>query len=510
MRFEIKFCNNNLIKFRHFIKTCNKIFNKSGIIMTIIKDNRITVVPDPFNISDPFKVDSCSAETLKLYHNYFFLEYFLIPKTENSQKNSTFLSMTYNSTKSEDNKYVNLSKGETAFTFRISRDELTKLNELLQTNFQTSNELTILATKIPEFIKKKIEGLNYKIFLSLYDKQKNATKCGILFKPLKRPYEITDYEEIMEGSENKYLGKFLYNNSIKTKIIKKLAAHANRSFTKAIYLYFYKENDMKEKNIKSYFFLTSYPHYISFGNYIQEEENEEEFKIIHKIGINSLLLTRMLKNFNSDANNPDFMSVWTKGLVVKTNFTLKSNFEEGEGNNENNFFDNDVQNPQNENEDEGEDRSYMQIKSFMFFEKEDEILNFEKIDINDGIAKKKYVLNLIENNVEDTHDELNKSLELTDIDGVVYRGNNSLMDEDGEDIDDENNDDKSNDNNDNSEDEIAEKKGKGKKRKKEINQENDEEDDKNVSIENIDDNDDESNADDKKKYKKNKKQKKHK
>ena len=218
----------------------------------------------------------------------------------------------------------------------------------------------------------------------------------------------------------------------------------------------------------------------------------------------------MLKNFNSYANNPDFMSVWTKGLVVKTNFTLKSNFEEGQDNNENNFFDNDVQNPQNENEDEGEDRSYMQIKSFMFFEKEDEILNFEKIDINDGIAKKKYVLNLIENNVEDTHDELNKSLELTDIDGVVYRGNNSLMDEDGEDIDDENNDDKSNDNNDNSEDEIAEKKGKGKKRKKEINQENDEKDDKNVSIENIDDNDDESNDDDKKKSRKNKKQKKHK
>ena len=64
----------------------------------------------------------------------------------------------------------------------------------------------------------------------------------------------------------------------------------------------------------------------------------------------------------------------------------------------------------------------------------------EGIDINDGLAKKNFVNKLIENDVDEKHEELNKSLDLSDITGVVYRGDNSFMDEEEElNDDDENN-----------------------------------------------------------------------
>ena len=475
--------------------------------MTIIKGERIKVVPDPFNISDKFNHDLCTSETLKIYKYYFFLEYFLIPVSKDSQKNSTFLSLSLQTTKDESNNHLNPAYENKVVSFRISKEELNKLNELLQTNFQASNQLIIRATKIPEFIKNKYEGINYtKGFLTLSDKPENATKSGILFKPFKNPYVIVDYEEDGEEDENKYLGKLLYSNKIKTKIIKKLACQANKSFNKTIYLYFYKENDLNENNIKSYFFLSNYPHYLNFGKYIQEEKNEEEYKYIHKIQTNSEVLTKILKNFSSDINNPDFISVWTKGLVIKTNFVLKLNYNEVENNNENN---NENQNSQNENDQDEESKSYMQIKAFMFFDNIAENINFEGIDINDGKAKKNFIVNLIQNNVDENHNELNKSIELSDKEGVVWRGNNNLMDEEEDDDDDyKNNEDNINDiskDNDDEDNEIQEKKEKVNIKKKKVKEEINEDNDKNNSD---DDNDnDKSHDNERKQYRKNKKQK---
>ena len=83
------------------------------------------------------------------------MEYFLIPVSKDSQKNSTFLSLSLQTTKDESNNHLNPAYENKVVSFRISKEELNKLNELLQTNFQASNQLIIRATKIPEFIKNK-------------------------------------------------------------------------------------------------------------------------------------------------------------------------------------------------------------------------------------------------------------------------------------------------------------------------------------------------------------------
>jgi hypothetical protein len=54
MKFKIEFSGNNLLKFRSFIRMCNKIFTKTGIVMTIVKNEHIRVAADPFNITDKF------------------------------------------------------------------------------------------------------------------------------------------------------------------------------------------------------------------------------------------------------------------------------------------------------------------------------------------------------------------------------------------------------------------------------------------------------------------------
>jgi hypothetical protein len=90
MKFLIEFSGNNLIKFRSFIRMCYKVFTKSGIIMTIIKNLNIRVAPDPFNISNKFHHELCATESLNLYKYSIFIEYPLIPANDNSQKNSTF------------------------------------------------------------------------------------------------------------------------------------------------------------------------------------------------------------------------------------------------------------------------------------------------------------------------------------------------------------------------------------------------------------------------------------
>ena len=479
MKFLIEFSGNNLIKFRSFIRMCYKVFTKSGIIMTIIKNLNIRVAPDPFNISNKFHHELCATESLNLYKYSIFIEYPLIPANDNSQKNSTFNKLELKTTKNENNSNaINSDQENRVLSFRISNDELKKLNELLQTNFISADQITLKADKISEFLKIKLEAQNYtNACLTIFDKQTNSTKSVILFKPMRKPYLIIDYEDDdeMEDGENKLLGKFIYSNIIRTRIIKKFGTLVQKNFNKIINLYLYKVNDTKEKNIKSYLLFSYLSNCIYLGKYIQNEENNinpEEYKNIYKIQINSDLLIRILRNFNNDMNNPDYISVWSKGVVFKTYYRLRYNFDD----NENNQGENNEQNFENEDENNEDDRSYMIIKAFNIFEKNTEVLTFEGINIDDGYEKKKYILNLIENNVDDKHEELNKSLELSDIEGGdIFRGNNSFMDEE----EDENI-------NEDEEEDIGEiiKKKKKKKMKKKLSENNDDENLDNISEDN--------------------------
>ena len=466
MKFKIEFSGNNLLKFRSFIRMCNKIFTKTGIVMTIVKNEHIRVAADPFNITDKFEHNNCTSETLEIYKNFIFVEYTLIPSTNNSQKNSTYntieLKMSNKNKNSNDNFPIN-----EILTFRITRDQLNKLNDLLHTDFLSADQLTLKATNLPDFMKKKLETQNISYcYLSIFDKPVNSTKSGILFIPLKKFFEIRDNEDDMDDSENKVLGNFLFSEIIKTKILRKFASLASKTSNKMITLYLYKENDLKENNTKSYLYFSYLANSINLGKYIQNEENisnSEEFDNIYKLQINSEILLKVLKNFGNDINNPDFISVWTNGLVFKTHFTLR--YEE-DNNQENNFFENEEGNDNYDNENNEETLSYMAIKAFTYTEKNVEILKFENLNSNDGIEKRKYILNLIDNNIDDKHDELNKSLDLSDIeDAEIFRNNNIMEEEEDE--------------NEDMDDEIEQNNNKGKKNKnknknKDVSEDNDE------------------------------------
>lgn len=470
MKFQIEFSSTNLLKFRLFIKMCCKTFSKSGIIMTITDGEHIRVVADPFNISDQFNRDFCITKSIELYKNYIFIEYPLIPMNNNSAKNSTFNTLIIRISKDEDSDKI--------LTFRLDHEQLEKLNDLLQTNFLSSDQITIKACPTPDFIKKKVINCS-KCYLTIFDNSKNSTKSGILFKSLKKPYIINDYEDEMENGENKLLGKYLFSSIIRTKIIKRFALLASKNSNKNMNLYLYKENDLKEGNIKSFLYFSYFSNSFYIGRYVHNDEksDEDQFKNIHKIPISSDILLKILKNFNDDINNPDFISVWTKGFVFKTNFTLKY---EDENNEQNNYEENENL-ILNEIANEVENRSYMLIKAFKIFEKEAEILKFENLNGEDGLEKRKYILNMIENNVDEKHDdELNKSLDLSDIeDGDIFRGNNSLMNEDDEEeeieeeIDDKNKKRKNkNKKKDESEDNYSNEEDKNKKSRKKSNKTN--------------------------------------
>ena len=339
---------------------------------------------------------------------------------------------------------------------------------LLQYDFSSAEQITIKATEIPGFIKNTEEAKNYNGYLILYGTDKNSMTSGILFKPMTKPYLINDYEDDyeIEDGENKMLGKFLFSDTIKTKLIKKFAAIRNQNFNKLMDLYLYKDDDKKDKTIKSFLYFTFFGNSVYFGKYINNEEKNlspEDFKNIYKIQISSEILTKTLKNFGIIANNPDYISVWTKGIVFKTYYQTRNNFDE-----------NNAENNEQNSENEG-DIKYMIVKAFYILEKNPEILAFEGINIEDSYEKKKFIENLIENNVDDKHEELNKSLELNDIDdGVVFRGNNSFMDEDE---DEKNNDD------DEEEEDISEIIKKKKKQKnKKINEKNNNDSDLDLDV----------------------------
>ena len=81
----------------------------------------------------------------------------------------------------------------------------------------------------------------------------------------------------------------------------------------------------------------------------------------------------------------------------------------------------------------------MKIKAIYFFEKEVEIIQYKNKNENTekyNIEKKKFVMNLIKNSIDDKHEEINKSMDLSldDIGGKdIYRDNSDLLFDEDED-----------------------------------------------------------------------------
>ena len=493
MKFLIEFTQLNLVKFRSFIRLCNKTFSKSGIIMTIEKNSSIRVAPDPFSISDKFQKDYFETKVIEIYKYFAFIDYPLIPPIP-PIKHSTYHSMDLKLTEKYKNQNNNILIQEDDFlkknilvTFRISREELNKLDDLLQTNFLDSDHLTIKATAKPDFMNIE-ESKNYSnAFLSIFDKPTNAIKSGILFKPLKVPFSIKDYEDFDSEIEkedkcqgtNIFLGDFLFGSYIKSKLFKKYCAMANKNVNKNLIIYNFKQRDPEEKADKNNLIISYLNNSFCLGYYlntnltneeINYKKNIEQFKKIYKITINSDILLKMLKHFKNDDDNPDYLAIWTKALVMKTDYFMTNNFDVNENNNKNNnIFSIDGEEnscEQEQNSEEGvHNIFYMRLKTFIYYLKDTELLDYCEKDDENSMIKKEYVLNLIDNNIDDKHEELNKSFELSynDIkDSDYYRGNeNDLFFEEEEDNDVSNNED-----NDEKEKKKVQKKKKNKKNKK--------------------------------------------
>ena len=461
MKFLIEFSESNLQKFRNFIKLCNKTFTKSGIIMTIEKNMYIRVAPDPFSISEKFERDYFETKIMEIYKNFTFIQYVLIPISQ-SKKNSTYNKLELKvSNKNNNNNNINQNKdslNENIITFRIALEELNKLNELLQTNFLFSNQLTIKAAAKPDFMNNE-ESKNYSnTYLSIFDKPKNSIKSGILFKPLKYCFRIIDYEdeEYIESENNNIianLGNHLFCSIIKSKFFKKFCTMASKNFNKIMDIYTFKQRDLKEKTDKNHLIISYLNNSFSIGYFLSNNFNLnipnnviniEEFKKIYKIKINSEILLKLLKNFNFENDNPDLISIWTKGLVMKTEFFLNNTFEDIENINNNNYIDNnDGEDNFFEEENSENAISFMSIKSLIYYTNPIEIIDYDENNDEKLISKKKYVLDLIDNNIDDMHEELNKSVDYSiDNDDIkekeIYKLESQYLDDEDE-IEKENN-----------------------------------------------------------------------
>ena len=498
MKFLIEFNQQSLAKFRSFIRLCNKSFSKSGIIMTISKDYRIRVAPDPFSISDKFQQDYFETKVIEIYKYFVFIDYPLIPPVP-PLKNSTYHSLDLKITEKYHNHNNNILIQDDDYlnegivvTFRISREELNKLDDLLQTNFLYSNHLTIKATAKPDFMNIE-ESKNYSnAFLSIFDKPTNAIKSGILFKPLKVPISIRDYEEYdkevndEDNDEKEYvknLGSFLFGSPIKSKLLKKYCTMANKNFNKDLIIYNFRQRNLEEKTDKNNLIISYLNNSFSLGYYlktnltnedINNDKNLEIFKKINKIVINSDILLKMLKNFKNDDKNPDYLEIWSKALVMKTDFFMTNNIDESENNNNknNNIFGNDGEEnsyEQDQNSEDGEPNlSYMTLKTIFYYSQEPEVKYYEKDDENSMITKQ-YVLDLIDNNIDDKHEELNKSIDLSyneSKDNEIYRGDedNLFFEEEEE----EDNDISNKEDNNEEQKKKVKKKNKNKKNKKKL------------------------------------------
>ena len=414
----MEFSGNTIIKFCDFIYMCNKIFKKTGVIMTLREDSNIRVAPDPYDIQhSSFNHNECAVDSIKAYKHLTFVEYPLIKASENSSKNATYnkleleianLNLIGNGNKIE---HKNEDK---LVSFRIELKQLKDLNDKLQDFFLNRETITLKA----EPLGKSDKGYPNACLSLISKTQKDSLKSFIYFKPIKKYYKITDYEDEVEtqNGENQLLGKYLSSCTANTMQMKKFLMLTRDNFCKLINLYLYKENDKKEKTIKSHLFFSYLSNYLYFGEYINNEKiDSEEFEIIYNIKVNAEMLIKILENFNYNPNNLDYISVYSKGLIFKANFKEKNNEE------------NKIQNSQNDENIE-EKRDYMIVKTLYLLDRNIEILNFKGIDIDDGWAKKKYVLKIIKNDIDEKHEELNNnSFDSNYIDDEV---NNSLIDED--------------------------------------------------------------------------------
>ena len=447
----MEFSHLNLSKFRQFIKLCCKTFIKTGIIMTI-ENKKIRVAPDPFSISDQFDHSSFETKVMEIYKNFTFIEYPLISQKESS-KNSTYNILELKIRQNNENNFnQNNHSLNGKITFRIAKEEFIELNNLLNNNFISSNELTIKAAKKPDLPKKE-ESKNYSnAYLSIYDKSKNSTKSGILFKPLKRSKDIYDYEDGegvvnsdsqgIEVLSNVNLGNHLYSSQIKSKFLKKFCSMATNKFNKNIYIYTFIEKESgnifnQNHLIFSYLnneFCTGC--YINNNSYMNDSNNStylQELKKIYKITINSEILIKLLKNFNNDQNNPDYISLWDKGLVLKTDYALENEIVQNENNANKEGIKNLFGKEQEEiSDNEENDIKYIILKSLIYYQNNVEVIEYDENEDENNISKKEYVLSLIQDNIDDKHEELNKSFDLS-FDGIKGKDisiDNNFFDDD--------------------------------------------------------------------------------
>ena len=391
--------------------------------MTIENGIRIRVTSDPFSISDKFILNEFEKNSMDIYKKLTFIEYPLI-SIKQSEKDSTYDSIELK-TREKNNNDTEKNQGEVPnnniITFRISNEQLNEFNNLMENVFILSNELIIKATKLPDLFKKG-ESINYSsAYLSIFDKSKNNIKGGILFKLLKENVRIIDYEDDWVGYNNKNknstkLGTYLYHSPMKSKLLKKFCNMASHTFGKNINIYTFKERDPNEKYDKNHLIISFLNNsffvgcFINNNKYITDPNSSiylEQLKNIYKIRINSDILINLLKNFVNDPKNPDYMSVWTKGLVMKTNYIME----------------NDDENIENINQNKGEDLSKQEnptiiLKSLIYYPNEINIINYDEIENENNLSKKEYILNIIENNINESHEELNTCFDcsLDDID----------------------------------------------------------------------------------------------
>ena len=447
--------------------------------MTLEKDSRIRIAPDPFSISDKFDYSTFETKVMEIYKNFTYLEYPLIPPRD-YPKNSTYDTLELITNKKNDNN-INNSCSTEKITFRISKEQFSELNSLLNNSFISSNKLVIKAAKKPDFLKKEHSNNYSNAYLSIYDLSKNSTKSGILFKPLKKSKNIYDYEDDVinddsQGYENYHLnvnlGNFLYSSPIKSKFLKKFCSIASNNFNKNIIIYTFRERDDENEPDKSYLFFSYLDNnfytgcFLHENPYINDIDNTfymEELKKIYKITINSEILIKLLKNFNNDQNNPDHISLWAKGLVMKTLYTLENDINLNENNGNNEGID-DLLGEEKEEGEEGNNIYHIIMKSLIFYQFNIEVIEYDENEDEKKMSKKDYVLYLIKNNIDDKHEELNKSFDCS-FDGIkekdIYAENNSFLDDDDNAMS-ENNDNDINSDDDKSE--VNKKKAKNKKK----------------------------------------------
>ena len=61
-----------MIQIIHYVVKSTKLVRN----YYLVKNEHIRVAADPFNIADKFEHNNCTSETLEIYKNFIFVEYF--------------------------------------------------------------------------------------------------------------------------------------------------------------------------------------------------------------------------------------------------------------------------------------------------------------------------------------------------------------------------------------------------------------------------------------------------